>query len=332
MSSTTSTDRGLFLFGLPRSGTTWLGKIFDSHPDTLFLHEPDTVHPTTEFPFIVPSEEIAQHQAAARRYLLDRMADRELRCVAGTPYFDKAYRSGAAEKLRRAMMFAARGLDSATRGRLERRFKVPDFARAGGTAIPVLKSVDSTARLPLFATACPESRFVFIVRNPCGVLGSRIRGRKLGKLGQGKAYLDWLKLDEARRRGLTLSDLEGWDSLASATWGWILFNDSVLRACEQLPNVYVLNYDAFCDNPLVQCRELFDHCGLPWSTQTEDYINACLTVDPTAKKGYYSTVQNPATAANRWRTELEGADIAAVAKLCGDSVAAQPYLPLMQSA
>ena len=33
----------LLLFGLPRSGTTWLGKIFDSHPDTLYWHEPDSV-------------------------------------------------------------------------------------------------------------------------------------------------------------------------------------------------------------------------------------------------------------------------------------------------
>lgn len=29
----------ILLFGLPRSGTTWLGKLFDSHPDTLYRHE-----------------------------------------------------------------------------------------------------------------------------------------------------------------------------------------------------------------------------------------------------------------------------------------------------
>ena len=31
----------ILLVGLPRSGTTWVGKIFDSHPSTLYLHEPD---------------------------------------------------------------------------------------------------------------------------------------------------------------------------------------------------------------------------------------------------------------------------------------------------
>src|SRR6185312_4530492 len=33
----------ILIFGLPRSGTTWIGKLFDSHPDTLYRHEPDSV-------------------------------------------------------------------------------------------------------------------------------------------------------------------------------------------------------------------------------------------------------------------------------------------------
>lgn len=35
--------RLLLLLSAPRSGSTWLGKIFDSHPDILYKHEPDTV-------------------------------------------------------------------------------------------------------------------------------------------------------------------------------------------------------------------------------------------------------------------------------------------------
>ena len=33
----------IFLCGMARSGTSWLGKILDSHPDTLYRHEPDIV-------------------------------------------------------------------------------------------------------------------------------------------------------------------------------------------------------------------------------------------------------------------------------------------------
>ena len=35
-------DRPILAIGMPRSGTTWIGKILDSHPRTLYRHEPDT--------------------------------------------------------------------------------------------------------------------------------------------------------------------------------------------------------------------------------------------------------------------------------------------------
>jgi hypothetical protein len=38
------------ILGAPRSGTTWLGKIFDSHPRVLYRHEPDSVYRTVAIP------------------------------------------------------------------------------------------------------------------------------------------------------------------------------------------------------------------------------------------------------------------------------------------
>ena len=35
------TERVVFVLGGARSGTTWLAKILDSHPDVLYRHEPD---------------------------------------------------------------------------------------------------------------------------------------------------------------------------------------------------------------------------------------------------------------------------------------------------
>src|ERR1700712_2005324 len=38
-------ERVILILGYPRSGTTWLAKIFDSHPDILYRHEPDELSP-----------------------------------------------------------------------------------------------------------------------------------------------------------------------------------------------------------------------------------------------------------------------------------------------
>lgn len=56
--------RKLVVLGSPRSGTTWLGKIFDSHPDVLYLHEPDTIRRNWDIPFLPEGEDL-QGAAAA---------------------------------------------------------------------------------------------------------------------------------------------------------------------------------------------------------------------------------------------------------------------------
>ena len=53
--SPTIPSRSILVVGLPRSGTTWIGKIFDSHPRTLYLHEPDSAVPMNGIPLIAES-------------------------------------------------------------------------------------------------------------------------------------------------------------------------------------------------------------------------------------------------------------------------------------
>ena len=54
------------IFGLPRSGTTWLAKIFDSHPDVLYRHEPDIVVREPRLPRFCPLSEMEPHLPLAR--------------------------------------------------------------------------------------------------------------------------------------------------------------------------------------------------------------------------------------------------------------------------
>ena len=85
MKSKSLNNQILLIFGMPRSGTTWLGKIFDSHPDIIYLHEPDSEFRLKEVPLLVtpdweplikeqldPPQEASVNEIAVKRIKADK--------------------------------------------------------------------------------------------------------------------------------------------------------------------------------------------------------------------------------------------------------------------
>src|SRR5690348_2541774 len=104
----------ILVVGSPRSGTTWLAKIIDSHPDVLYRHEPDDFVP-------------AGHKDALTELQL-WLRERRLRAAAKRPRFRKSWRSAQAELARSgylACLAAAQRLPLA--GRLAQALVVPDL-------------------------------------------------------------------------------------------------------------------------------------------------------------------------------------------------------------
>ena len=103
-------DRPIFAFGMPRSGTTWLGKILDSHPLTLYRHEPDTWHRLDDVPLFAAPEPGAEIRLELRGFIAslpDMLADR----VCGKrPLFPKAYASSASVQIYALRSFAHKAL------------------------------------------------------------------------------------------------------------------------------------------------------------------------------------------------------------------------------
>ncbi len=86
----------ILIIGSPRSGTTWLAKIIDSHPDVLYRHEPDATRPG-------PSPLTPDAVAA----LLARWAaDRSPRAVTKQPFFAKSWQPGWLSNVRRLLAVA----------------------------------------------------------------------------------------------------------------------------------------------------------------------------------------------------------------------------------
>ena len=81
----------ILIAGLPRSGTTWIGKIFDSHRKTLYRHEPDSVLRDAAIPLVAPSEEIPRLEVATRHYVEKLITIRTPKVSGKTPVFNKEY-------------------------------------------------------------------------------------------------------------------------------------------------------------------------------------------------------------------------------------------------
>src|SRR3546814_13533864 len=83
----------VFIIGGARSGTTFLGKLLDSHPDVLYRHEPDSVLVNTEIPFVPRVDELQRYVGPARHYLDAPLYVRAKKVSGPSPHFDKPYPS-----------------------------------------------------------------------------------------------------------------------------------------------------------------------------------------------------------------------------------------------
>lgn len=322
MASWVDPQRGsapILLVGLPRSGTTWIGKIFDSHRSTLYLHEPDTLVPIREkeIPLIADGVNwtIGPEELNA---LLARTLNVRLTGVAGSlPRFPKDYRNWAVDWMHRKLAVALK-LSSHVLPDLS----LPDLLRRERTRKVrlVWKSIFSVGRIGLIARLMPEFRIIQILRHPGGWMTSYSRGHREHWFTSQRD--DWQLLRKlettplARRQGLTLESFRGMSDLERNTWLWLLWNESGAEATDGLPNVTTVIYEDLCAAPFELSRRLFDFAGLEWQRQTEAFIKRSVT---TQRGGYYSLYRDPSTAANKWRSEVSPEELRVVESImnCG---------------
>jgi len=83
----------ILLFGMPRSGTTWIGKIFDSHPDVLYRHEPDSWIRIEGMPVLAPDKNTDAIYNLAKDYVNKLESIRLPQVTSKLPLFEKNYSS-----------------------------------------------------------------------------------------------------------------------------------------------------------------------------------------------------------------------------------------------
>lgn len=303
-------DQLVLVLGAARSGTSWLGKIFDSHPDVVYRHEPDLALWERRLPFFIPEADTDAHVAIAAEYVARLMHTPTFKASGLLPAFPKNYHMFGMRSLRTAIIQALRCVEAASGSERMRSFPVPDLFKPGHhpPLRIVMKSVSAAGRARVFLKALPGMRLVFLLRHPCGQVASARRGFTQGKFAGGDPVLvqDVLSTPGAQRYGLTKDRLTALGNTELLAWHWATTNELVLDAISGHGNARFVLYEDLCADPIERARDLFSFTGLDWNPQTEDFIRRSTSFGGTER--YFSVLRNAVASANRWRTELSEQD------------------------
>jgi len=292
----------IFIFSSPRSGSTWLAKAFGSHPDTLYLHEPDIVDRGEDLlPFwFAKGPEGYEEQAA--RYLSRLCANRHLRTHGIPPFFKKRYRSEFNRLLRTGSIYLGKGIEKMGYGSVAERITIPDLLRpqirkSGQKPMTVIKSVSALGRADAFLSSGRSISAILLLRHPCGYVHSYLQGMRMGVMPKPCPLGALLETRSARRLNAKALVDDNSEYIDRLCWEWLLANAEAHAAISKVGAI--LSYDDLAKDPEPQIRTLFSTLGLDWPDSTTQFLRQASSGD-----GSYYSLSRSAGAADRWMSKM----------------------------
>lgn len=294
----------ILLFGMPRSGTTWLGKLFDSHPDTLYRHEPDTSQRLV-MPRYPGIEESDRYTESIRTFVAELPWVNTLRVAGKSPLFPKAYLSRPRLQLLYGNVWLAR-LGS------QLNLEIPISACGGRRQHVqprvVWKSIESLGRMGVILNVLPTARAIHILRHPCGYITSVLRGETTKKFTDNTPISEDYGIFTAaintplgESYELSMDWLQALTPEERLAWRWVVLNERALLASEPTGRVLCIRYEDICVDPVGRIEQMFRFTDLNMTEQTRRFAVASTTQ---TNDRYYSVYKNPESAAMRWLEEL----------------------------
>jgi hypothetical protein len=293
----------ILILGSPRSGTSWLAKIFDSHPEILYRHEPDEL--VQAAPTLSPAEQVKEW-----------LKQRGLRAAAKRPNFPKSWRPAPLNNIRTALIgIIAVAQRTPTLSHAARKIHVPDLVAPSrwGSVRAMVKLVNWDGSLA--ARTMPDTRCVFILRHPCGQIASVMAGLAARQFARSptpsEGPVDLTAAAAlAASRGVCSDAFNALPDAAKFAWNWRAFNEPAIEALGELPNAKIVVYEDLCRRPEAVARDLFAFAGLGWHDRTTEFLGTSTHHDRPA--GYYDVFRSTEIVADRWRQTMSQQDQDAV--------------------
>jgi hypothetical protein len=320
-------EKTIFILGVPRSGTSWLAKIFDAHPSVIYRHEPDIIDRCETIPFICDADLVRKHKSEAAEWLNRLVSIRRLKCVATLPIFPKSFHSAWQSAERRAMIGTLKFAQVVPPLRqTANSIAIPDFVDLDSTAWSklVVKSVSGMGRAGLFMAAAPESRIIVIVRHPCGQVESMLRGVHWSLFEDDIPINELADTPQARRHNLTQESLSKEPFAAQLAWNWVIQNEMAMEALEGAKNVKIVRFVDLAEQPEETARGLFQFCGLDWRPEVTRFVQE--STRGTGRESYYQLKRDPIDAYTKWRKQLSPEEIDTITGIAAQSEVGRMFL------
>lgn len=318
--------RLILLFGMPRSGTTWIRKIFDSHPDTLYRHEPDSGKALKSMPLIAPVAEIDRHRVVVKRFVAELPRMNTARAAGSLPIFPKRYQSSARLLLKRFAVLAAKASAAFIRGIPILEFS--DYEKVTNLHL-VWKSIESLGRLGVIVRGIPDCKGFVILRHPGGYVASVLNGEAHRKFSSSTASSDdfpvlrmLLGASPHKSRNPSTEQIESLHPVERLVWRWVLCNEIALSDITDNDNCMFFRYEDLCAHPIAKSRELLQFAGLDWHPQVESFVRRSTSRQ---SDHYYSVFKDPLKSSTKWEDQLVPADIERIVKIVRQSRLATIY-------
>lgn len=307
----------LAMIGMPRSGTTWVAKAIDSHPETYYLHEPDS-ELRMDLPQIIANADAEQHLPLIKTYLSKIESVNTSKVVGRLPFYRKSYFNSLQLGFNRSSVLANKAL-----GRVSTAFAKsrPLLIKPKKHHVTFWKSIESMGRVSAISQAAPEMKILMLVRHPCAVINSELKGEAANKFAsKTPIYENWglfehlLSAESSKKYDLDIDKIKAMVPAERLAWRWLIYYEQLLAQAER-DNCLLMQYEYLCTEPMQAFGELLNFFNLSFDQQVKDYL-----VESTSShsESYYATSKDPKKAMHGWKSKLSIEDIDVIQRVVGD--------------
>lgn len=244
-------NNSIYIAGVARSGTSWLGQIFNSSPIVDFRFQP--------------------------------MFSYELKDIlSNNPKKDDFIHFYEAMKITESSFLSQ--ADKVSSG------DYPKFKKNDVKSVLVFKENRYQYFIEPLLRNIPEMKLIGIIRNPCATLNSWRKNSK--EFPPNSDLLKEWRFGDCKNEGH--HDFFGY-------YKWKEVANMYLDLQDKWPDrVKVIYYDELVSSPHVLSKEIFRFCGLPFCSQTQEFLNKSTS---THNDSYYAVFKDK-TVASAWISEF----------------------------